>query len=545
VIGVTLAVIYAHTAVTPDVPDAVLRTAFLRIFFVGLIIAGVGAWLFVLSQESRRVAEEESQRQTRLLMREIEAHKRTDAQLQRAKEVAEAANHAKSRYVVGISHELRSPLNAILGYAQLLERDDSIPPHRRDAIRTIRRSGDHLSGLIEGLLDISKIEAGHLHLQRDAVELGEFLDQIVDMFRLQAMARGIAFDFDRADGLPTTVYVDKKRLRQILINLLSNAIKFTTQGEVTLSIRMRSQVAEIEIRDTGVGIDAADLTRIFEPFERVQRADVPPAPGMGLGLTITKMLTEIMGGELSVTSTLGRGSTFRVRLMLSQAPDIARTVEKRVIGYAGRRRTVLVADDDSEHRDLVRDLLQPLGFILFEAADGLASLRMADQCNPDIVLLDVSMPGITGWEVARALRESRDSEPVIIMISANAAEPRPGGSPEEPHDAYIVKPLDIDDLLHTIGEFLDIAWVTDAAPTSAPDLPAIARSVRLTGKDLDELRRLGRIGHTRGILVKLDEIERDDPARQRLVAALRSLVGDFELSRYMAALEAVKSHLGA
>jgi signal transduction histidine kinase/CheY-like chemotaxis protein len=540
VIGVTLAVIYAHTALTPDMSDAVVRAAFLKIFFIAMIIAGVAAWLFVLTQENRQVAEEESRRQTRLLMREIEAHKRTDAKLERAREVAEAANHAKSRFVVGISHELRSPLNSILGYAQLLERDGSIPPHRRDAIRTIRRSGDHLAGLIEGLLDISKIEAGRLHLQRDAVELGEFLEQIVDMFRLQAMAKNIAFRFECADGLPTTVYADKKRLRQILINLLSNAIKFTVQGEVALGIRMRSQVAEIEIRDTGVGIDAADLTRIFEPFERVERAGVPSAPGMGLGLTITKMLTEIMGGELSVTSTPGCGSTFRVRLMLSEAPDIVRTVAARVIGYAGRRRTVLVADDDGEHRDLVRDLLQPLGFILFEAADGIASVQIAEQCRPDIVLLDLSMPGMTGWQVAQALRESHGGETVIIMVSANAAEPQPADHPDAPHDAYIVKPLDIDELLQTIGEFLEIAWVTDSALEPVTQAPAIATGTRPAEFDLSELRRLGRIGHVRGILAKLDEIGSEDPAQLPFVTELRSLVSDLELGLYMAALEAAE-----
>ncbi|MGA8398249.1 MAG: ATP-binding protein [Stellaceae bacterium] len=542
IIGLTLAVIYAHTPLAPGVSDSVVRAAFLKIFFVAMIIAGVATWLFVLTQENRQAAEEESRRQTRLLMREIEAHKRTDAKLQRAKEVAEAANHAKSRFVVGVSHELRSPLNAILGYAQLLERDASIPLHRRGAIRTIRRSGDHLSGLIEGLLDISKIEAGRLQLQRDAFELREFLDQIVNMFHLQAIAKNIEFRFECADSLPTTVYADRKRFRQILINLLSNAIKFTAAGEVALTVRMRSQVAEIEIRDSGVGIEAADLTRIFEPFERVEHAGVPSAPGMGLGLTITKMLTEIMGGELSVTSTPGRGSTFRVRLMLSEAPKIVPSVAARVIGYSGRRRAVLVADDDSEHRDLMRDLLQPLGFIVFEAADGIASLHIAEQCRPDIVLLDVSMPGMTGWEVAQTLREARGGEAVIIMVSANAAEPHPG-TPDEPHDAYIVKPIDIDELLRTIGEFVDIAWITDAPSVSAS--PAALPTPRLSEPQLAELRRLGRIGHVRGILAKLDEIEGGDPTQVPFVAELRSLVGDLELGLYMVALDAAASRADA
>ena len=164
---------------------------------------------------------------SRLLLHEIDAHERTDANLQKAKEAAEAANLAKSRYVVGISHELRSPLNAILGYAQLMEGDPSISAHRREHIKIIRHSGDHMAGLIEGLLDISKIEAGRIEIYRDQVRLGEFLQQLADMFRIQAEARGIGFVFASPGRMPGVVFTDERRLRQILINLLSNAVKFT------------------------------------------------------------------------------------------------------------------------------------------------------------------------------------------------------------------------------------------------------------------------------------------------------------------------------
>ncbi len=239
-----------------------------KVFFALSIIIGVVAWLFVLAQQSRRAAEAETRRQTALLIQEIDAHKRTDAELQRAKEVAESANLAKSRYVVGLSHELRSPLNAISGYAQLLEQDASLSTKPRDQVRVVRRSADHLSGLIDGILDISKIEAGRLYLSRDEVRLSEFLDQLVGMFRLQAAAKGIDFVFKRPAMLPLVVYADEKRLRQILINLLSNAIKFTQTGSVQFVVHYRSPVAEFEVIDTGPGIQASDLERIFAPFER-------------------------------------------------------------------------------------------------------------------------------------------------------------------------------------------------------------------------------------------------------------------------------------
>ena len=230
-VGLTLGLIYLQTSRG----DPRRRSAAVRRAVEGVLRADHHhrrvAWLFVLAQQSRRAAEEETRRQTTLLIQEIDAHKRTDAELQRAKEVAESANLAKSRYVVGLSHELRSPLNAISGYAQLLEQDSSLQP--KPAIRCAWSAAAPIifPGLIDGILDISKIEAGRLYLSRDEVRISEFLDQLVGMFRLQAAAKGIDFVFNRPTVLPLVVYADEKRLRQILINLLSNAIKFTADRQ--------------------------------------------------------------------------------------------------------------------------------------------------------------------------------------------------------------------------------------------------------------------------------------------------------------------------
>ena len=387
VIGAVLSLVYFLIALDMEGPREVLISTLWTVFFILIIIAGVAALLFVVAQESRRVAEEETSRQTDLLMNEIEAHKRTDAKLQKAKEVAEAASTAKSRHVVGLSHELRTPLNAILGYAQLLERDPAIPKPRLNAIRVVRRSAEHLSGLIDGLLDISKIAAGRFHLSRTEVQLSAFLDEIVAMFRLQATAKGIEFRHVRTGRLPVVIQTDENRLRQILINLLSNAIKFTDAGHVTFRVRYHHQVAEFTVEDTGVGIHSSDLERIFQPFERARTVGALATIGTGLGLTITSLLTKIMGGDISVESEVGKGSTFRVKLLLSEVtrPRIASTMEYRVRGYGGPRQTVLVVDDNEVQRELIRDLLEPLGFVVVSAASGRECLQIVEQTNPNLL----------------------------------------------------------------------------------------------------------------------------------------------------------------
>ncbi len=540
-----LSFIYHQYSGVAPAEREVIRTTLWLVFLCLLVLSGVGAWLMVLAHESRRAAEQESARQTAMLMEEIEAHKRTDAALQKAKEVAEAANVAKTRYVVGISHEIRTPLNSIFGYAQLLERGADIPAE--NAARVIRRSSEHLSNLVDGLLDISRIENGLLRLNRDKVRLPEFLDQLVDMFRLQAAAKGIAFRYQPAANLPACVHADQKRLRQILINLLSNAIKYTENGSATLSVRYRSEVAEFEIADTGLGIPPEDLDRVFEPFERGRAHAVRSLPGTGLGLTITKLLTQIMGGEILVRSTLGEGTTFVVRLLLSHAThDASETASRRrAYGYSGPRRTVLLADDDPAHLELLQNVLRPLDFVLLSARDGRTSLELAALHPPDLALLDISMPDMTGWDVVRELRTLKVARNLkIAMVSANAHEYSPGGDGGPLHDAFLVKPIDIDVLLECVGSQLQLEWLYEEAPPEpsltvghAPDTPPVHCL-----HHLGALYELGRIGHVRGIEAKLREIEAEHPGNASFAAHLRGFISNFDLKRYMTVVESMRKH---
>jgi signal transduction histidine kinase/CheY-like chemotaxis protein len=542
VIGAVLSLVYFVMSLETSGTRDLLASTLWTVFFILIFIAGIAAWLFVLAQESRRVAEEETRRQTDLLMNEIEAHKRTDAKLQKAKEVAEAASRAKSQHVVGLSHELRTPLNAILGYAQLLERDPAIPQPRVNAIKVVRRSAEHLSGLIDGLLDISKIEAGRFHLSRNEVQLTGFLDEIVAMFRLQATAKGIEFRHVRIGRLPAVVQTDENRLRQILINLLSNAIKFTDSGHVTFQVRYHHQVAELTVEDTGVGIHEADLERIFQPFERASTVGAMATMGTGLGLTITSLLTKIMGGDLTVRSEVGAGSTFCVKLLLSEVsrPRIASTMEYRVLGYDGPPQNVLVVDDNEVQRQLIRDLLTPLGFVVVEAATGRDCLQLVEQTNPNLILLDIAMPEMDGWEVAQRLRRTPGKRPAILILSANAIDPHHMLEAERLYDDTLMKPIDYRQLLKKIHALTDIEWIYDTEVPSSPPLGVADVHAIPGGGDLDELERLGEIGHVTAILKKLTEIENASPNCRDFVAQMRAPVNAFDFKRFVSLLRELR-----
>ncbi len=516
---------------TPDAPLAIGAAA-------AIIVAGLAA-LLAAGIRHRRAVRRKDVRQAEMLALAHAAHEATHAELLRAKEAAEAANAAKTRYLVAVSHEIRSPLNAIYGYAQLLERDDAIPPIEAGGV--IRRSAEHVTNLVEGLLDISRIESGVLKLRQDVVRLPALLDQLVDMFRMQAAAKGLSLDYKVDGALPAFVRTDEKRLRQILINLLSNAIKYTDAGGATLTIRYRSQMALVDVADTGIGIAAEDLERIFEPFERGgAAADSAMRPGIGLGLSITRLLARILGGEVTVSSEVGRGSRFRLQMLLPEPMTAPAGVPHcgRVTGYDGARRTILVIDDNPAQQIVMEHLLRPLDFQVFAATGGYEGVALARRCNPDLVLLDLQMPGCSGWDVAAQLRAAFGRSLRIVILSANAHEFRAGGDGRSDHDIFLSKPVDLDALLDTIGDQLDLSWIATeerapaACETPAPLPPAAAPY-------LQSLRHHVKLGHVRAIETLLAELEADVPASAGAVGEMRRLLGDFDLRSLARRLEHV------
>jgi len=510
--------------------EGALRAGFVKVYAALLMISAVVAWWLVLAHKSREVAQEESNRQTRLLMAEIASHRRTDAALQQAKQVAERAreqadqaNQAKTRYVSNISHELRTPLNSILGYAQLLQEDPALPAHRAHAIQVIRRGGEHLLSLIEGTLDVARIEAGKLTLDAKPLDLKALMAELAGMFELQAQAQGLVFAFEAPALWPQAVRADDKRLRQILINLLGNAVKFTRHGGVTLRLQYSREMAVFEVSDTGPGMTAAELERVFEPFARGAASSHRGSSGAGLGLTIARMLTNLMGGEMTAQSTPGQGTTFRLRLFLPEvhAEAVGQTAQLplQVEGYAGPRRTVLVVDNEEDDRRLLQNWLAPLGFevrLATQGEDALAQLRAGLQ--PDVVCMDLAMPGMDGWETlchvqglvrTGVLRQA----PLMAVVSANAFDKVLDNPVALPTDHFFVKPVRRDDLLRWLGQQLDLCWLPASAVGMKPAAPLLPGAVSplaclagCSARDLQDLRELARMGYYRGFIRRLDAL---------------------------------------
>lgn len=529
-----------------------LRAGFLKAYAVLLMAWAVVAWWLVLARNGREVAQEESRRQTGLLVQEIESHRRTDEQLQHAKQVAERAreqadhaNQAKTRYISTISHELRTPLNSILGYAQLLQEDPEIPPQRAHAIRVILRGGEHLLSLIEGTLDVARIESGKVTLQQRPLDLRATVQEVAHMFELQAQAKGLQFRFDEPDWWPRAVRADEKRLRQILINLLGNAVKFTQHGEVCLRVRYRREMAVFEIIDTGPGMSATDTQRVFEPFARAGHGQTQP--GTGLGLTIAKMLTDLMGGDMNVHSELGVGSTFSCKLFLPQvyASDAASSGNPSSVtlvqcsGYTGPRRRILVVDNEEADRQLLARWLEPLGFEVHLATHGEDALQQlqAGLC-PDVVFMDLAMPGMDGWETLRHIRRlPLQPSPACAVVSANAFDKGLDNDVNLPSDDFLVKPVRRTELLAWLQQRLLLEWqytTPSSPPTPAPTQLARNAAHGLSTEAIDSLRELAQLGYYRGFVKRLDALQTSHPEIAPWAQPLKALAREF---RFEAILE--------
>ncbi|NLG17155.1 MAG: PAS domain S-box protein [Fibrobacter sp.] len=397
----------------------------------------------------------------------------TNKQLQKAKEAAEAANRAKSRFLANMSHELRTPLNAIIGYAQLFERDSTLNEHQQTGIEIMKSSGEHLLALISDILDLSKIEANKIELHPSVIDLRHFLDSIRDIITIKAEAKELSTLFQIEPDIPKGIIADETRLRQVLLNLLGNAIKFTDSGyvncrtsvilcwdEKTGDVKSRLCTIRFEVKDTGTGIRSEELPRIFTPFE--QARTTAAIEGIGLGLPISRQLIRMMGGDISVESEFGKGTRFWFDLTFITTDIVVpfKQSGKIITGYKGARKKTLIADDRQTNRQVLKEWFSQIGFDVSEASDGFEALAMARKIKYDLIIMDLLMPGMSGFDAAAKIKRIPESSDIVmIATSASITNVTDERCREAGFNGFLPKPIDLGKLSDMIKENIQIEWI--------------------------------------------------------------------------------------
>jgi PAS domain S-box-containing protein len=430
---------------------------------------------------------------------------------------AETANLAKSAFLANMSHEIRTPLNAILGFSQLLQRDPALTLQQKEQIGTVNRSGEHLLTLINDILEMSKIEAGHAQLNPDEFDFHALFEESERMFGAQTQEKGLMFQVNRIEPVSRYLYADSGKIRQILMNVLGNAVKFTLTGGITVRVWSdQAQAGEgdvpvrvtIEVTDTGPGIAPDEMDRVFEPFEQTQSGRYE-GRGTGLGMPISRQYARMMGGDLTLASEVAKGSTFRFAFVAKviAATDFEATAAlrpQRVVGlkpgYPAPR--VLVVDDNDANREVLRRLLESVGFEVREALGGREAVAISEEWRPAMVLMDRRMPEMDGLEATRAIKTShwgQDTRIVIVtagVLEGDEQECFQGGA-----DGYIAKPYKETEVLAVIGSLIEVDFAyeetemgldssTEACRAAVAELPANLRAELIEATESGDISQL-------------------------------------------------------
>ncbi|MEG3973750.1 PAS domain-containing protein [Microcoleus sp. herbarium8] len=476
---------------------------------------------------------------------DIHDRKQAEFVLSKAKEAAEAASRAKSEFLANMSHELRTPLNGIMGYAQILQRSKILKEEERSRIDVIYQCGSHLLTLINDILDLSKIEAQKVELMPTDFHFPAFLQGVAEMCRIRAELKGIQFNFPSSPELPIGIRADEKRLRQVLINLLSNAIKFTDAGTVTFIVSFATEAKiRFEIRDTGTGIAQDQLQAIFQPFEQVgdRRRQTE---GTGLGLAISKRIVELMGSTIEVQSEMNVGSIFWFDVNLSQADEWVKTSQidhrGQIIGIKDRQPKIVVIDDKWANRSVISNLLNPIGFEVSEANDGQEGWEKIIEVQPDLIVTDLLMPELDGYELIKRVRESENFKDIVIIVSsASVFETDQYRSLEAGGNTFIPKPVQATELLQKLQQYLDLEWVYEANEAPLARSSDTNELIAPPATEMEILYELAMKGNFLEIVKQAALLEEIDPKYIPFAKILYQMAKDFQDEEILTFIQSYK-----